>query len=74
MKRQHEVFRKVTVYIRQNLFYASDDDLQEQIDWMEMDIYADINNMQDDGRSFYEFRCGEVESVDENDFPTELFE
>ena len=63
------VYRKATVYVKQNVEYGSDAELEE----LECRITLDVDSMQDGGCSEYDYRLGGIDSVEEADFPYWMF-
>ena len=68
------VYRKATVYVKQDVEYGSEDELEDAMEELECRICLDIGAMQDGGSSTYEYRLGDIDEVDEEDVPHWIFE
>ena len=68
------VYRKITLYVKQDVEYGSDAELEDALEELECRIYLDIGAMQDGGSSTYEHRLGDIDEVDEEDVPHWIFE
>ena len=68
------VYRKATVYVKQDVEYGSEAELEDALEELECRICLDIGAMQDGGCSIYDYRLGDIDSVEEADFPHWLFE
>ncbi len=67
------VYRKATVYVKQEVKFESQDELEDALKELECRICLDIGAMQDGGSSTYEYRLGGIDNVDESDFPHWMF-
>lgn len=67
------VYRKATVYIKQDVEYGSEAELEDALKELECRITLDVDSMQDGGCSEYDYHLGDIDEVDESDFPHWLF-
>ena len=62
------VYKCVTVYIKQEIEYNTEEELEEKDSELETHIQLDLDNMQDGGSSTYEYRTGFINDTDEETF------
>ena len=67
------VYRKATVYVKQDVEYGSEAELEDALEELECRICLDIGAMQDGGSSEYDYSIGSVDSVKKSDFPHWMF-
>lgn len=67
------VYRKATVYVKKDVEYGSEAELEDAMEELECRICLDIGAMQDGGCSTYEYRLGDIDNVDASDFPHWMF-
>ena len=66
------VYRKVTVYIRADIDYETEEELRTNLDCLERGIQQDIREMYS-GYVEYEYEAGEVEEIDKSDIPDDIY-
>ena len=68
------VYRKVIIYVKQEVEYGPDAELEDETEELELRIMLNVDSMQDGGCSTYEYRLGDIRGVEEADFPHWMFE
>lgn len=67
------IYRKVTVYIMQDIEFSTQDEREKKIAELETDICLDLDNMQEGGNSKYEYRYNGLDDATKR-FPFWIFD
>ena len=67
------VYRKAVIYVRTEVEFTTNEDLQENIDEFETNVCLDLDNTHG-GYYDYEFRYNGLEEIEEDNVPDWLFD
>ncbi len=67
------IFRKATIYMRQEIEFSTQEERVQKIDEVESGIYLDLNDLHYGGNSEYEYRYNGLDEA-KDDFPCWMFD